>query len=951
MKKLISVLLSAVLVLTVLPPTFAGSSLTVAAEDTAGSVTSVTEPGGYSEYIGNFKDSSYPDAEITGTSDSQITEREGFSGSLLNDDSNPQYKFDVENEGLYAVSLTYVALSGNNLSAEFSLTLDGKSVYNELNSIELYKLYRDVGEPKTDAFGNETHADQEEVVDSQTVFLKDSSGYVSGELFLYFTKGQHSLEFTCVRGEVLIQKVVLTQPDSVPDIELKIDSGLDTAKEQKIVIEAEKPYLKSSSMLYASCDKSSYYVSPYPQGKEKINILGGENFSSIGQWVEYKFTVKQAGYYSFNIKFKQNSSIGMTSYRDIYIDGSIPNTDFKNVTFPYSTKWNSRSVTDSDGELVPVWLDEGEHTIRLDVTLGECSEILAIIQESVTAFNEAYLESIMYLTTSPDVNRDYDVEKNLPGVLEVFEEQIKVLEDLSDKIDKVSGGKNDSIALVDRMIYQLNNILKKPETYPKRLEQVKSNVTALAALITTFSNQPLAIDYITVFTDDCTLDKAEANFFQNSYNEIINFLYTFSEGYNSTSAGDDDEGGIVVWVPTGRDQYKVIGNLIDNSFTPDTGIPVQLKLVPTTSLLSAVIAGKGPDVVLQILNSEPMNYATRGAVYDLSQFEDCDDVVSRFSDAACVPLSLGNSLYALPETETFYMMFYRTDILADLGLSVPETWEDFLVVTTELQKNNLATGLPSTQDNNLVTGTPNTQLAFAMFLSQSGGSFYKEDTYECDINSTIGLKAFTKYTDMFLNYGLPLTYDALTRFRMGEMPLIINDYTFFNQLQVGAPEIANLWDFTIVPGTVREDGTVDHTVPITGNACMMLKSTTDPDASWEFLKWWTSAETQIAYGRDMEMILGTSGRVATANIEASKSLAWSKKNSDAIDEARKSIYGIENVPGSYFMSRHIQNAFRMVVISGDDAKESLRYYSKIINNEIHTKCDELGISIEREEIK
>lgn len=938
MKKFVSAFLAAVLILTGISPTFIGEDLTVSAENTVATESYGSVDGSYNEYIDNYSSYTFPDTEVTGSSKNAVTEYEGFSGSLLNDTSNAEYSFNVENEGLYAIKLSYVAYSGNNLSAEYSLKIDGKALFDEFSSLVLYKLYRDVGEPTVDNFGNEVRAEQEEVVDSQTVFITDSTGYINGELFVYFSKGEHTLSFTSVRGDVLIQSVSLAQPEAVPDKDTSIQSNQGAAKQQKIVIEAEKPYLKSSSMLFASCDKSSYLVSPYPNGKEKINVLGGSNFSSIGQWIDYKFKVEESGYYAIALKYKQNVSIGMTSYRNIYIDGKMPNSCFKGVAFPYSTKWKSISVSDGNGNDVPVWLDKGEHTLRLEVTFGSYSDILAIIQSSVREFNQAYLESIMYLTTSPDINRDYDVEKNLPNVLKVFEEQIDVLKDLSDRVKEVSGSTNDSVALVDRMIYQLENIIKKPETYPKRLEQVKSNITALAALITDFSSQPLTIDYLTVYTEDCTLDKPEANILQNAYNEIINFLYTFSASYNTTSSESSDD-GIVVWVPTGRDQYKVIGNLIDNSFTPEYEIPVQLKLVPVASLLSAVIAGKGPDVMVQIVNTEPMNYAVRGAVYDLNTFEDCDDILTRFSDAACQPLRLGNSLYALPETETFYMMFYRTDILADLGLSVPETWEDFIVATTELQKNNLAVGLPSTLE------------AFGMFLTQGGGSFYKDTTYECNINTSVGLKAFTKYTDMFLNYGLPLTYDALTRFRMGEMPIVINDYTFFNNLQVGAPEIANLWDFTIVPGTVKEDGSVDHTVPIAGNACMMLSSTKNPEKAWKFMTWWTSAQTQIAYGRNMEMTLGTSGRVPTANIEATKALAWSKRNSTAIENARKSTYGIENVPGSYFMSRHILNAFRKVVISGDDAKESLRYYSKIINNEILTKCNELGISLEREDIK
>lgn len=950
MKKIMSALLAVVLLLTVISPTF---MVSVSAENNKdngsdmASETPVSEAGSYNAYFNENSNKDFPNVEVVGITEGTIGNDDGFEGIYMTEDDAVKYTFNVEKEGNYAVEVTYVARKNDKLGVEVGVTIDGQSPFKEFSNLEFFKLYEDVGKPEVDEFGNESRPEQEEVVKPQSVFLTDSTGYVSGPLYVYLTKGAHTFELTTLRGDIIIQNIALKQPEKVPTAS-KVDSSKNTAKNQKIKIEAETPVLKSSSMLYATCDKTSYYVSPYPNGKEKLNVLGGSNFSTVGQWVEYKFNVKQAGYYNINLKFKQNVSIGKTSYRNIYIDGKIPNTDYMNIDFAYTTSWDSKTISDKNGKAVPVYLEKGDHTIRIEVTLGDYDDILTIIQNSVMTFNEAYLESIMYLTTSPDQYRDYDVAKNLPNVIKTFKEQVKVLKDLSNRINKVSGGKNDSIAMVDRMVYQLENILKDPETYPKRLEQVKSNVTALAALITTFSSQPLTMDYITIYTDDSELKDAEANFFQNAYNEIVNFLHTFSAGYNTTSSSTSGKSDIVVWVPSGRDQYKVITNMVDNDFAPKhKDINVNLKLVPVGSLLAATIANKGPDVVIQIANSEPMNYAVRGAVYDLSKFaetdKEYDKVLNRFSNAITQPLRLGKSLYALPETETFYMMFYRTDILANLGLEPPKTWEDFLVVTTELQKNNLATGLPNTQE------------AFAMFLTQSGGSFYKEDTYECNINTITGLKAFTKYTDMFMNYGLPLTYDATTRFRMGEMPIVINDYTFFNTLQVAAPEIANLWDFTLVPGTTRVDENgneyVDHKVPVSGTACMMLASSKAPEKAWEFMKWWTDKDPQVDYGRNMEMILGASGRVATANKEATEALAWSKKNAKAIESARaddKNVFGIENVPGSYFMSRHIQNAFRMVVLSGDDPKESLRHYSKIINNEIRSKCEELGISIQRE---
>ena len=66
---------------------------------------------------------------------------------------------------------------------------------------------------------------------------------------------------------------------------------------------------------------------------------------------------------------------------------------------------------------------------------------------------------------------------------------------------------------------------------------------------------------------------------------------------------------------------------VDDTFTPATGIRVNVKLVVADTLLTAVVAGNGPDVVLSLGTWFPVNYAMRNAAEDLTQFEDFDEVI------------------------------------------------------------------------------------------------------------------------------------------------------------------------------------------------------------------------------------------------------------------------------------------------------------------------------------
>ena len=300
----------------------------------------------------------------------------------------------------------------------------------------------------------------------------------------------------------------------------------------------------------------------------------------------------------------------------------------------------------------------------------------------------------------------------------------------------------------------------------------------------------------------------------------------------------EDSTTLTLWIGTGRDQANVIKALIDEHFTNETGINVNVQLVDMNTLLRATLAGEGPDVAIQVANTNgiagavlntgndtPVNYGLRHAVLDLRQFPDFEEVSRRFSSSALVPFSFDGATYALPDTQTFPMMFYRKDILAEIGLEVPTTWEEVKVAMTVLAKNQMEFGMLPTEQ------------VFAMLLFQEGGEYYTANGDASQLSSDTAVAIFKEYCEYYTDYKLDKATSVEERFRTGECPIIISDYTTYNNLQVSAPDIAGLWDFTVVPGTVQADGTINHTTGSAGLADIIMADTDHPQESWEFLKW------------------------------------------------------------------------------------------------------------------
>nr|AIF25898.1 putative extracellular solute-binding protein [uncultured bacterium Ad_010_C07] len=446
-------------------------------------------------------------------------------------------------------------------------------------------------------------------------------------------------------------------------------------------------------------------------------------------------------------------------------------------------------------------------------------------------------------------------------------------------------------------------------------------------------------------TLELLLDKPRDGFFAKLAHEIRSCVASYFVDYNSL--GDKYEEGetddlIEVWIVTGRDQSTILKTMVDDTFTPATGIRVNVKLVVAETLLTAVVAGNGPDVVLSVNSWFPVNYAMRNAVEDLTQFPDFDEAVTPFYDSALTPVRYNGGVFALPETQEYSVLFYRKDVLEEIGLSVPDSWDDLIAMLPTIQGSNMSVGVPypdiTTADMSVLNS----------LIYQYGGAIYDEEGKRTTIDSESGVAAFELYTSLYNDYGLPTVFDFKSRFRSGEMPLGVASYSVYNTLVVSAPEIRGLWDFTLFPGTVRPDGSLDRSVHSQGLCCMMINTDDQAvkDNAWTFMKWWVSTDVQVRFGRELESVLGSSARYATANREALEQLAWSAPQLDVLRTQMASAVGFREIAGGYSTTRHMTNAVRRVINDKDDARETILTYARTVNEEIAVKREEFGLPVD-----
>lgn len=880
----------------------------------------------------------------------KLNDYEGEKNVLVTqEDGYVEWTVNVPEDGMYNIYVKYFQMQSRGIDIERSILINGEVPFNGADTLTFSRVWADDGEATMDNRGNEIRPSQIESPRWESSYCKDLQGYFVEPYMFYFNQGENVIRFEAINEPAAFSEIIIGQQDDLKSYDeyiKTIDLNLyqNTDKKFELIKQGEDAEFRSSPTLYANFDRASSNTQPYSASKIKLNMIGGEPWKVPGQWIEWNIEVPEDGLYNISIKGKQNYNRGMVSNRKLYIDGVTPFAEAATMQFKYSTGWELKTLANAEKVPYQIPLTKGTHTIRLEVTLGDLGNILNQIEESVYRLNAIYRKILVLTGTKPDEFRDYRIDKVYPEVMVAMQEEATYLDDIVMQLKDYTGQKGSETAVAANLADQLGRFVNNPDIIPRTMENFKQNISSLGTSILNLSSSQLDIDFLVINADGVELPDVKETFFGKVAHELRSFTASFFEDYSTLGNVYKDGKTIDVWLLSGRDQSAILKSMIDETFTPESGIGVNVKLVSVEALLPAVVAGTGPDVALTVTNDKPVNFALRGAALDLSQFDDFNEVASEFYDSAFSQLKFNGGVYGLPETQNFNVMFYRKDILEENNIEIPNTWDEVIAMLPVLQKMNMQFALPSTE--RVINGQVNPDYsAMIALIYQNGGQLYSDDQTRSMLDSEKSVEAFEFYTRFYTHYGIPQKYDFVNRFRTGEMPIGIADYNNFNTLSVFAPEIRGLWDFALVPGIVDENGYNNRAVPSWGNASMILSSATDKEAAWTFLKWWASSDTNVRFARELESLMGAAARYATANKVAFDELSWSKANADIIKEQWKYVFAPPEVAGGYYTQRHMVNAFRKVTYKKEDARETLLDYTRTINDEIEYKRIELGLDL------
>ncbi len=862
-----------------------------------------------------------------------------------------EWMVEVPATGLYNLGIEYYPIPGKRASIQRDLQIDGEYPFIEARRLAFDRLWMDAHEVQRDNQGNDIRPSQVEAPMWRFQAFEDAQAMYRAPYLFYLEAGTHTIRMGVIREPIAIARLSVFSPPPAPvysQAQAQYQAlGYQPTSGVMIVIEGEEAEYKSTPTLTRNYSPNPA-ANPPAEGNFRLNVFGGWRWRRASEWATWRFTVPEDGLYQIGVKRWHGDWSKMPAFRSIKIDGEYPFDELRNVSFPYDWYWRLDTLSDpASGEPFLFYLTAGEHVIEMRSVVGPAAETVRVVDSVTRDMSELARQVILLTGSEPDPQMEWDMEREFPGLVPGLIRMAEQLEYEATRLREIAGIKPTSADTLTEVAAQLRNMAEKPNTVPNRLLQMSETQSLLGYWALDLQESEFEVDSIIVASPDMEMPPGSAGMLAQWRLTFLNFLASFRKEYtvigNVYDPTSQEEGVVLeVWMARGVEWGRIMKELIEETFTPQTGIRVNLHLVPPGSLsagdmsvlLLAATAGKAPDVACAVNPNLPVEFAIRNALVPVSQFDDYEEVATRFRPGALIPYTYRDEVFALPETQNFSIMFYRTDILDSLGLQPPQTWTELYDILWILQQNGMDFYYPPGSEG------------LTPFLFQHGGDYYTEDGLLSALDQPAALAAFREWTELYTNYRVPMYADFFNRFKTGEMPIGIADYWTYVLLSTAARELMGRWQMAPIPGTPMPDGTINRATGGSGNAVVIFEQSEHPEEAWEFVKWWTSTEVQLRYGVELEALLGVEARWNTANVEALQSMAWPRQDIDAITEQWRWFQERPVVLGGYYTPRHISNAWNKVVLQGINPREALEEAIRQINRELRKKQEEFGIFVE-----
>jgi len=871
----------------------------------------------------------------------EIARQYAKASVLLKPGDTLQFDATIPAEGEFTVGFDVVAAPSDLSGPEGQLHVDNTFPISDFQRIIFPIFYKNSANtfPK-DRYGNDALIRQVRDIRWTKALARDVDFSEPYPLQVKLAAGKHHFDFNVTEGSLYLGSIYLSTLSPYPDyVQYLASHSEGTTSGFSLTIEAESPSYKNDTTARPTSSRD-LTVTPYDTYRQLLNTLGGESWKKSGSAVYYTFDVPQDGLYSITLRAQQNTRGNFTVFRRITINGAVPFDEFNTYPFTYSADW--QDVHLGDDTPYTIFLHKGKNELGIEATDAPYLPAIKTIQQALLDINTLALEIRKLTGNQRDVFKEWVISDYIPDIKDRLTAIAQHL--IDDKATLLaindSGGSPEVLTYqmaIDNLLFLASDPDKIPVYMSRFSEGTGSAAELLGSLLPLLQSQPLGLDKIYIHSPDVVPQTPGAAFTTSIFEGVKRFVHSFEDDpYQSLAAGADE---LEVWVNRPRQYVDLLQLMADESFTPKTGIRVKFSIMPDEAkLVLANAADIQPDVALGVSTNVPYELAIRNALYDLRSFKDFDSFIRIYSPGSLLGYIINDSVYAIPETQDFWVTYYRKDIMKSLGLPIPHTWNEVIQILPELQRYGMNYNTP------LSSGAGQKNYLFtAPYLFNYGAKLYANDGFATALQSEQAVAAVKFMADSFTMYGMPLTTSSFYQsFRYGTVPIGVSNFETYVKLATAAPELGGLWGIDLYPATVLADGTQNRYATGSAQTSIMFSKTTRPQEGWQFLKWWMSTETQADFQERLILNYGREYLWNSANLEAFSQLDIPRDQRSVILEQWKWLQEPVRLPGSYMQERELSNVWNRIVFDGVNPRVAIDRSAIIINREITRKMEEFG---------
>jgi len=872
----------------------------------------------------------------------EVTANESLS---VGGNETVSYIINAPDPGLYYFSVNYDFLENTFMDVTVSLKVNGEIQYSEANNVILPVFWEDESKIyPVDKYGDQSIPMQRQVKGPYKIPLFDTSYTSDLPLNFLLTRGENIIEITNETS----QRIWLGDLSAYSYREPAPYKQPQGSVVQDYITLSAVSYVKKNSPHVSNVSNSIPHITPYDPVTRQINTI---NFTRAGNEVFYNVAVPKDGYYAITFH-SRSASEDFASFITVRVNGEIPFAEA--ASYPLSPSvniWRNQTMEDSLGDPYLFYLSRGNNVISFKTEISPIARQLRGLRLLIDHINQFAIEVRKVTGKDIDRNRTWRLTQFIPETKDYLDAYDIIFRDIIHELSRYSP-KGTASSVVSPMVQALaflERLREKPDELPLYAKSLSGHDSSRGAVYSVVQSasvlQQAGVALDALYVIGITLNSIYLGTASGLPRERASFFTVLADGvqklWNSYTSEKfrtrNEKDALNVWYAASYMQVDLLQRLIDTRFTPVSGIKVNLSVMPDANkLIMARAAGTNPDIAMGLGSWMPFDLALRNALFDLTKFDDFWRVMGDYVPGSLTSYVLNEGVFAVPETITFAATVYRSDILSQLNIPVPDTWDDVARMMSELQRFDMSFYMP------IASG-----IGYKWFFQTSpliyqyNGDLYRSDGLGTAINEPNAVRALTFLGDLFSTYALseqvPVFFNS---FRFAQTPVGIIDAETYILLTHGAPELLGQWNLAPFPGTVQPDGSVSRWFIGNGTGSVIFENTDQADNCWEFLKWFISEETQSNFA----FSLYSNYRILhmSSNVNALRNLPVEDKDLRVVLDSVKWLRDVPRTPGQYLLERSLSDIWITMVFDGTPARIAIDEKVIEIQREFRKKMTEFG---------